>query len=165
MATKIPSMTSSEFAKAARVSAASISKLIRDGKLKARKEGGKWMIPQNQLDSAVLHNLKGSAKAGRSKPARARQAPKAAESASLPSVPAAPAAPTPAPEAPRKPDIRTEEKTYTIPEFAALTYLTEKGVAEWLKAGRIKGVQKENGEWRVLEANLHVADISRLLRK
>jgi predicted site-specific integrase-resolvase len=63
------------------------------------------------------------------------------------------------------PETRAEEKTYTIPEFAAMTYLTEMGVTEWLKAGRIKGIQKENGEWRVLEANLHVADISRLLRK
>jgi predicted site-specific integrase-resolvase len=46
-----------------------------------------------------------------------------------------------------------------------MTYLTEKGVAEWLKAGRIKGIQKEGGEWQVLEGNLQVPDISRLLRK
>jgi excisionase family DNA binding protein len=177
MATKIPSMTSSEFAKAAGVSAASISKLIRDGKLKAEKEGGKWMIPQSQLDSAVVRALKGTAKTGRSKPARAQQAQKAAAASTHPpSVPAVPVAPAPAPvhstapEAPapaarREPEIRKEEKTYTIPDFAAMTYLTEKGVAEWLKIGRIKGVQKENGEWRVLEGNLQVADISRLLRK
>jgi hypothetical protein len=173
MAKQTTSMTSSEFAKAAGVSAASISKLIRDGKLKAKKESGKWMIPQNQLDSAVVRRLKGSAQTAKSKPARGRQAPRAAAAPIRPpSISAVPVAPkpsavpeAPAAAAPRVPETRKEEKTFTIPEFAAMTYLTEKGVAEWIKAGRIKGIQNENGEWQVLEANLHVADISRLLRK
>ncbi|MCK7471225.1 MAG: helix-turn-helix domain-containing protein [Desulfomicrobium escambiense] len=30
---------------------AEVAELIRDGKIKARKEGGKWMIPQSQLSS------------------------------------------------------------------------------------------------------------------
>ena len=46
-----------------------------------------------------------------------------------------------------------------------MTYLTEKGVAEWLKIGRLKGVQAESGEWRVLGRNLQVPDIQRLVRK
>jgi len=167
-------MTSSEFAKAAGLSAAGISKLIRDGKLKARKEGGKWMIPQSQLGSEAVRAIKGKAKAGKAAPARGRQASKAAAEPSRPvSVPKAPVAAAPgaghsaatAPSAAREPEVRPMEKTYTVAEFAAMTYLTEKGVAEWLKAGRIKGVLKENGEWRVLERNLQVADISRLLRK
>jgi excisionase family DNA binding protein len=151
MAIQIKAMTSGEFAKAAGVSTAAISKLIRDGKLKANKEGGKWMIPQSQLDSEAVRALKGPAKPGKAASARGRQALK-------------PAAASP-PPAPGKPESRTEEKTYTIPEFAAMTYLTEKGVAEWLKTGRIKGIQAENGQWRVLERNLQVADISRLVRK
>ncbi len=177
MATATTSISSSEFAKAAGVSAASISKLIRDGKLKAKKEGGKWMIPQNQLGLAVVRALKESSKADKSKPASARQAPRAAaKPVRQSSVPAAPVAPglepvpaaartEPGPAAPREPEVRPPEKTYTITEFAAMTYLTEKGVAEWLRAGRIRGLQKENGEWRVLEGNLQVPDISRLLRK
>lgn len=151
MAIQIKAMTSGEFAKAAGVSTAAISKLIRDGKLKANKEGGKWMIPQSQLDSEAVRALKGPAKPGKAASARGRQALK-------------PAAASP-PPAPDKPESRTEEKTYTIPEFAAMTYLTEKGVAEWLKTGRIKGIQAENGQWRVLERNLQVADISRLVRR
>jgi len=177
MAIATTSMSAREFATAAGVSAARISKLIRDGKLKARKEGGKWMIPQNQLGLDAVRVLKGPSKAGKSKPARTRPAPKAAAATPRkPSAPAAPVAPEsepvhpaapaqPAPAAPRVPEIRAEEKTYSISEFAAMTYLTENGVAEWLKAGRIKGFQKEKGEWRVLESNLRVADISRLLRK
>jgi excisionase family DNA binding protein len=166
MATQTTSMTTSEFAKAAGVPAAGISKLIRDGKLKAKKTGGKWMIPQSQLGSEVVRALKepgasAKRKAPAVKPSRTRPAPQPPVMegpVSLGSEPA-PAAVTPGPEAP------SEEKTYTISEFAAMTYLTEMGVAEWLKTGRIKGVQKENGEWRVLECNLQVPDISRLLRK
>ena len=133
MATQTKSMTAGEFAKAAGVSAARISKLIRDGKLKATKEGARWMISQNQLDAKVVRELKRT-----SKPAPAVQA---------------------------VPETRPAEKTYTIAEFAAMTYLTEKGVAEWLKTGRIKGIQKETGEWRVLASNFLEPDISRLVRK
>jgi len=133
MATQTQSMTAGEFAKAAGVSAARISKLIRDGKLKATKEGARWMISQNQLDAKVVRELKRT-----SKPAPAIQA---------------------------VPETRPAEKTYTIAEFAAMTYLTEKGVAEWLKTGRIKGIQKETGEWRVLASNFLEPDISRLVRK
>lgn len=177
MATQSTSMTTSEFAKAAGVPAAGITRLIRDGKLKAKKTGGKWMIPQSQLASGAVRALKGSAagaknKAPAAKTSRSRPAPKV-RSVRLPSVietdpeplrqtvvPPEPLAP-----APSAPETRSEEKTYTISEFAAMTYLTKKGVTEWLKIGRIKGVQKENGEWRVLDSNIQVPDISRLLRK
>jgi len=71
----------------------------------------------------------------------------------------------PAPAIQAVPETRPAEKTYTIAEFAAMTYLTEKGVAEWLKTGRIKGIQKETGEWRVLASNFLEPDISRLVRK
>jgi excisionase family DNA binding protein len=173
MATQTTSMTTSEFAKAAGVPAASISKLIRDGKLKAKKAGGKWMIPQSQLDSAVVRTLKAPAigakrKALAKKTGHTRPAPKA-KPAPLPkaAVAAAPLSPEsePAAAAPPEPEARPAEKTYTISEFAALTYLTEKGVDEWLKTGRIKGVQTESGEWRVLDSNLQAPDIGRLIRR
>jgi len=174
MATQTTSMTTSEFAKAAGVPAAGISKLIRDGKLKAKKTGGKWMIPQSQLNSEDVRALKGPAggakrKAPAAKPGRIRPAPKAkAAPPSQPPVTEVPVSPEPEPVqvavAP-EPEARSEEKTYTISEFAAMTYLTELGVAEWLKTGRIKGVQNDNGEWRVLDCNLQAPDISRLLRK
>ena len=167
MATQTTPMTTSEFAKAAGVSAASISKLIRDGKLRAKKEGGKWMIPQSQLESEAVRALKGPAKAARSRSVRGKQTPGPEAVPTLPSQEKA-AAVSPEPEslqAAATPEPVPEEKTYTIVEFAAMTYLTEKGVAEWLKTGRIKGIQKDGGVWRVLECNLQVPDISRLLRR
>ena len=57
MATPSKSMTTSEFAKATGIPAATISKLIREGKLKARKEGQSWMIPQSQLAAKVVREL------------------------------------------------------------------------------------------------------------
>lgn len=165
MATQPTSMTTSEFAKAAGVSAASISKLIRDGKLKARKEGGKWLVPQSQLGSEVVRALQKPSKAGKSKPGRQPSTPPPFPVSPRPGPVQAAAAHEAAPAAPPAPGTRSEEKTYSILEFAAMTYLTEKGVSEWLKTGRIKGVQKANGEWRVLDSNLQVPDISRLLRK
>ena len=174
MATQTTSMTTNEFAKAAGVPAAGISKLIRDGKLKAKKTGGKWMIPQSQLGSEDVRALKGPAggakrRAPTAKPGRSRPAP--AAKATQPPQPLPVEAPVslgPEPgcaAATTEPEARSEEKTYTISEFAAMTYLTEMGVAEWLKTGRIKGGQNPNGEWRVLDCNLQVPDITRLLRK
>jgi hypothetical protein len=170
-------MSTRDFAQAAGVSAASISKLIRDGRLKAKKEGGKWLIPKNQLGSEAVRALKAPSQAGQRKPAGRRQARKTDRvSARRPPAPGpsvapepeparSPAPPAPVAAAPPVTETRPGDKTFTIAEFAEMTYLTEKGVAEWLKSGRIQGVQKEDGEWRVLDRNLQVPDISRLLRK
>lgn len=181
MATPSKSMTAGEFAKAAGIPAATISKLIQNGKLKAKREGNKWMVPSSQLESKTVREL-GKAR----KPARPKKTARAAAATRPVKAPApqvsAPAprkepvasapgprdvspAGTPAPvEAPR-PGAGSEEKTYSIAEFATLTYLTEKGVSEWLKIGRLQGVKTDSGDWRVLESNLEVSDISRLIRK
>ena len=45
-----------------------------------------------------------------------------------------------------------------------MTYLTDFGVMDWLKKGRIKGIQDETGEWRIDAANLEILNIKRLLR-
>jgi excisionase family DNA binding protein len=184
MATPSKSMTTSEFAKATGIPAATISKLIREGKLKAKKEGKTWMIPQSQLAAKVVREL------GKPpKPTKAKKSPKPLK-AKRPSKPAA--APTPAkaakpvrrapapssappvpaaPVPPAAPAVKTRlenppaEKTYSVSEFEAVTYLTQKGVSEWLKSGKLKGAKTESGEWRVLASNLQVSDISRLVRK
>ena len=46
-----------------------------------------------------------------------------------------------------------------------MTYLTEKGVSEWLRIGRLQGIRAENGELQVSASNLQLPDISRLVRK
>ncbi len=175
MATPSKSMTTSEFAKATGIPAATISKLIREGKLKAKKEGQSWMIPQSQLAAKVVRELgkppkppkakKPSTPAAAPTPAKAAKPVRRAPAPSpAPPVPAAPV-PPPEPAIATRPENPPAEKTYSVSEFAAMTYLTEKGVSEWLKSGKLKGVKTESGEWRVLESNLQAPSISRLVRK
>jgi|GEM_PF-359199 len=180
MATQTKTMTTSEFAKATGIPATTLSKLIRDGKLKAKKEGKAWMIAASQLDSKIVRELGKAPKAAApKKPSKAASIPKPSKAAesrvSAPAhrkppiaaspPPSGPKAETAAPPASSQPAPSPAEKTYSIPEFAAITYLTEKGVSEWLKTGRLQGVKTEAGEWRVLDSNLKVPDISRLARR
>ena len=182
MATPSKSMTTKEFAKATGIPAATISKLIREGKLKAKKEGKSWMIPQSQLEARVVREMgkppkppKATKAKKPSKPAAApppAKAAKPARRAPAPSpAPKVPAAPVPPPEPVPEPAVETRpkepsvEKTYSVSEFAAMTYLTEKGVSEWLRIGRLQGIRLENGELRVSASNLQVPDISRLVRR
>ncbi len=179
MATSSKSMTTSEFAKATAIPAATISKLIREGKLKAKKQGNSWMIPESQLQAKVVRELGKPPKAPKAKkPSKPAAAPRPAKAAQPVRRPAAPlpappvkAAPVPAPEPLPKPTVDTRrenppaEKTYSVSEFAAMTYLTEKGVSEWLRIGRLQGIQRENGELHVSASNLQVPGISRLVRK
>lgn len=43
--------TTQEFAEKSGVSSSTVSKWIRSGKIKAQKQGGKWLIPVDQLTS------------------------------------------------------------------------------------------------------------------
>ena len=175
MATPSKSMTTSEFANATGIPAATLSKLLREGKLKAKKEGQSWMIPQSQLAAKVVRELGKPPKPPKAKrPSTPAAAPTPAKAAKpvrrapapspAPPVPAAPV-PPPEPAIATRPENPPAEKTYSVSEFAAMTYLTAKGVSEWLKSGKLKGVKTESGEWRVLESNLQAPSISRLVRK
>lgn len=73
----------------------------------------------------------------------------------------APAAATPS----MKPAPTTGSATvYSIPEFSAKTYLTEAGVTQWLKQGRLRGTQGPGGEWQIEAASLELPCVKHLLR-
>jgi excisionase family DNA binding protein len=172
MANPITSMTTREFAKATGIPAATVSKLIRDGKLKAKKEGNSWRIASSQLKAKAVRELEKSATPAKGKKAaKPALAPKAARPAKVaaarPATPLRPVAPaTATPEPPAAPAVPSPTgRAYTVAEFAAMTYLTENGVAEWLKSGRLMGRQEAGGQWVVFESNLQEPDISRLVRK
>ncbi len=55
-------------------------------------------------------------------------------------------------------------KTFSVAEFADMTYLTENGVMQWLKQGLLKGQQNAKGEWQVDASNLEVPNVKRLVR-
>jgi len=143
MARKQDSMSTAEFAKTAGIPAATVSKLIRDGKLKAAKVSGRWRIDRSQL--------KAKAVAAVGRPAAAKPAPVAPKS--------------PSPKKPAAAKSAPPRKAFSIAEFVAMTYLTEKGVRNWLKTGRLRGQKAADGEWTVDAGNLQVADIARLVRK
>ena len=151
MAKKSELLTSAKFAKKTGLTTATVSKLIRDGKIKAAKKSGKWMIDPDQLNAKAV---KAASKSGK---------PKAKKKAAKPIPKNA------ATESKKAAESKTDkpagaQKSFSIAEFAGMTYLTEKGVAEWLKIGRLTGSQDAQGDWRIDAANLEAAPIKRLVR-
>lgn len=145
-------LTTREFASRAGIQASKVSKLIRDGKIEAEKKSGKWMIHPNQLQTnAVQRPGKGSTPKPKKITAKApqkRTVVKAAKSAS-----------------PKKEVASLAGRAYTVSEFVEMTYLTEFGVRQWLKQGRLKGQQSEKGDWLIDAANLQAPNVKRLVRE
>ncbi|BBO80350.1 helix-turn-helix domain-containing protein [Desulfosarcina ovata] len=56
-------------------------------------------------------------------------------------------------------------ESYTVETFARMTYLTEKGVRQWLKTGRLTEKSDENGQKQVDAVNLERPELQHLLRK
>ena len=143
-------LTTSEFASKIGISSSSVSKLIREGKIKAEKKSGKWIISPDQLQSQAVKNAakKSSPKktAGPAPKKAAAQKPATANKSASPKSPI------------------TKGKMYTVAEFASMTYLTELGVKDWLKQGRLTGQQVAGGEWMIDAANLEATGVKRLVR-
>ena len=164
MAKKTEHVSTSEFSSLSGLSVSQVSKLLRDGKIKGVKESGKWMISKSELKQKAVQQMAKS-----KKPLPSRRSPKEPVSSEKTTAEAKTVkdqiqneAPQPA-EAPA-PKATIQKKTYTVAEFSAMTYLTDFGVMDWLKKGRIKGLQDESGEWRIDAANLEITNIKRLLR-
>ncbi len=152
MATRSQLLTTGEFASQAGIASSKVSKLIRDGKIKAEKKSGKWMISSSEV--TVAQDLSKKAK-----PAPKKKASKTApEKATV--------AKKPAPSEKTKPAKGTASaaKAYSLAEFVNMTYLTETGVRQWLKQGRLTGLQNETGEWMIDAANLDTPYVKRLVR-
>ena len=132
-------LTSQQFAERAGVSASTISKWLKSGKVKGVKKSGKWMISADQLAYIV--------------PAQS-VTPLAAPVSTKPAAASANAS---------KPT--SAQRTYSVDEFSAMTYLTAYGVERFLKEGRLSGRKDEAGKWSVDHTNMERPDIQRLLRK
>jgi hypothetical protein len=145
MAEKDQFLTTSEFASKTGLATSYVTKLIRAGKIKAEKKSGRWMISTGQLKAETVKNSSKSAK----KVSREKTVEKSA------------AAPKDEPGKVKP----AGGKMFSVVEFADMTYLTEFGVMEWLKQGRLRGQQVAGGEWMVEAANLETPDVKRLLRK
>jgi len=62
------------------------------------------------------------------------------------------------------PKAEKTTKSFSVTEFANMTYLTEKGVMQWLRQGLLKGQQNARGEWQIEASNLEVPNVKRLVR-
>jgi len=168
MAKKTEHISTSEFSSLSGLSVSQVSKLLREGTIKGVKESGKWMISRSQLKLPAVQELAKSKKplssktksqkfrkdlgSGKKTTAEAKKQKDKIQKKSLP--------PATAPAA----NKTGQRKTYSVAEFSAMTFLTDFGVMDWLKKGRIKGIQNETGEWRIDAANLEITNIKRLLR-
>lgn len=64
---------------------------------------------------------------------------------------------------PKKTTTRTK-KTFSVVEFSEMTYLTLKGVNEWLKQGKLKGEKDKEGNWLVDADSLQLSFMKKLIR-
>ena len=86
-----------------------------------------------------------------------------AKKAAAPKKKAAPKK-TAAPKKKAPPKSAKAAKSFSVAAFADMTYLTEKGVKEWLQQGLLKGQQNAKGDWQIDASNLEVPNVKRLVR-
>ena len=77
---------------------------------------------------------------------------------------AAPAKKTAAPKKKAAPKSAKTAQSFSVAEFADMTYLTENGVMQWLQQGLLKGQQNAKGAWQIDASNLEVPNVKRLVR-
>ena len=131
-------LTTSEYSKISGVSVSTITKMLRQGKLLGRKINGKWAIDADQVPKIDTFADKTN-KNVRNKTEPAMQQ-------------------TP-------PPTTSGGKAYDVDTFTRMTYLTEKGVRQFLKTGRLSGSVDDNGNLLVNADNLDRPDFRHLIRQ
>ncbi len=131
-------LPSKEFGELTGIPSSTLRKWLAKGKLDGVKQNGMWMIPKSEFQRDTVLARTGGA----------------------PTAPAAPKAPKK-----KAPEAKSQGQSYSIAEFSQKTFLTEQGVLEWLKNGRLEGSEDDKGQWRVDAANLDAPDIQRLVRE
>jgi excisionase family DNA binding protein len=137
MTTSNHMFTTQQFAERASVSPSTVSKWLRDGKIKGIKKGGKWMISADQLPAQT-----------------------SPEKESTIAAPAVESKKAPA----QNPADANPQNGYSLEQFSQITYLTPYGVERYLKEGRLKGARDTSGKWVVDASNLERSDIKHLVR-
>ena len=143
-------LSTREFALKAGITTSKVSKLIREEKIKAEKISGKWMIHPRELKIKEVQEVSKATKPPAKQKAKKSSQKKAAAAAKKPMAPAKGTA--------------GGAKAYSVAEFVDMTFLTEYGVMDWLRKGRLTGKQNAAGEWLIDAANLDAPSIQRLVR-
>jgi excisionase family DNA binding protein len=162
MAQQSSSLSTREFSELTGISVSTVNRLLRKGKIKGVKTAGKWKIDKTEVTSkAVQAILKPSGK--RAAPAKIERTAKKRDTAQGAGVP-----PGDFSAAGDKKETSgfsaAGARTYSVTEFSNLTYLTEYGVLEFLKKGRLQGFRDKKGQWRLEADNLRNPGMRHLLR-
>ena len=131
-------LSTKEFSNHTGLSVSKITKMLRMGRISGKKRSGRWMIPEDQLYIKRVVDLSASSTSSK-------------KHFSDPNIITIKTIPF--------------RKDYSVSEFSKITYLTEFGVKEWLRHGKIKGHQDKKGHWRVDAASLDMPNMQHLLRK
>ena len=126
-------LTTAEYSKKTGLAASTVARMLREGKLRGEKRGGKWVVFADAPESGSAEKKQPAAKT--------------------------PSSPAPVSETP--PSSTT---SYDIETFSRLTYLTENGVRQWLKDGRLSGGTDSSGNLKVDASNLERAEFKHLVR-
>lgn len=113
-----------------------ITRLLREGRIDGTKRSGKWAIPANQTDLPLVRELRGGGKRTEPQPDDPQTRPRAVSG----------------------------DRFLSVAEVAERTYLTETGVVQWLRAGRITGRRDAAGNWQVDADSLNRPHVKRLMR-
>ncbi|MGI9568575.1 MAG: hypothetical protein ACR2PH_02280 [Desulfobulbia bacterium] len=129
------------------------------------------MAKKAQKKSAKKPQTKGSAKAkkvtakAKKTAAPAKKSTARAKKVAAPAKKAAaPAKKTAAPKKKATPKSAKATKSFSVAEFADMTFLTENGVKQWLQQGLLRGQQSARGDWQIEASNLEVPNVKRLVR-
>ena len=164
MAQQSSSLSTREFSELTGIAVSTVNRLLREGKIKGVKTAGKWKIAKSEMTGKAIQSiLKPSRKgAGPGKIDRmAAKKDKALGSEVPPTGGLSAAADTRAATSGTSTD---GAQTYSVTEFSGLTYLTEFGVLEFLKKGRLQGLRDEKGQWRLGAGNLQNPGMRHLIR-
>jgi excisionase family DNA binding protein len=144
-------LTTKEFADRTGIAVDVVSRWVRSGKIKALKQSGRWLIAPSQLKLKAVQQAASDRPASQQKKRQPDSGPVSARK--IDSV--GPELPIPS---------KATAASYSVAEFAEMSYLTERGVLLWLKEGRLRGIKDDAKQWRILADNLEDPNVKRLLR-
>ena len=127
-------LSSGEFSKITGLAVSAVTKMLRQGRLRGEKRSGKWAIYASELQNPALGKKD------------------------------TPAQSTDRLGHPAEEISAVNATAYDVETFARMTYLTEKGVRQWLKSGRLSGRSGADGKDLVDAANLDRPEFRHLVR-
>lgn len=127
-------LTTGEFSQKTGIAVSTITQMLRQGKIRGEKRGGKWAIFENELQHPAVLSRKDRVQMS--------------------------SGPGPIFDSPA-----TSARSYDVETFARMTYLTEKGVVQWLRTGRLSGSFGAGGKILVDAANLDRPELQHIVRK